>query len=186
MAEGWAGVPRRPPLLLAAALAVALLVAGCAGPASTGPRLRDDTTVAQVLLEGSLEREETRPGDALVSNFHVTNRGATVVYQEGGCASAPFTFEIRAENGTLVAPLGPDPRCLADPTPLAPRVIARGEAISHAFSWDANRKWFAQNGTVMREPAAPGLYTLRADVTVERDGARIQPAVELVFRVLAG
>lgn len=166
----------RVPLLL-----LALLLAGCAGDAALAPKLRDEMTVARVHLVGTLEREETRPGDALVTNFHLTNRGTALLYDEGGCASAPWVFEIRAEDGTLVGPLPPDPRCRE--AALTTRQLAANEALSHAFSWDAHRKWYDEAGAVQREPVPPGLYTLRAEVLVERDGAPIRPAVQLVLRV---
>lgn len=137
--------------------------------------------MARVHLAATLEREETRPGDALVSNFHLTNRGTALLYDEGGCASAPWLFEIRAENGTIVGPLPPDPRCHG--APVTTRQLAANEAVSHAFSWDAHRKWYGEGGAIEREPVPAGLYTLRAEVLVERDGAPLRPAVELVFRV---
>lgn len=165
-------------LVLAAAL-----LAGCTNDAPAGPRTRDETLVGDLHLEGNVERETTSPGQTLVSNFHLTNRGGAVRYEDGGCASAPWVFEIRAENGTLVGPLPPAPGCLGEPLQL--RAIGPGEALSHAFSWDANRKWHGENGTVKREPAAPGLYTLTAKVVVERDGVRFEPQVALTFRVEA-
>lgn len=167
---------------LLALVALSLLLAGCADDEPLAPKLRDETTVSRVHLVATLEREGTRPGEALLTNLHLTNQGTALLYETTTCSTSPWTFEIRAQNGTLVGPLGPRPSCVET----APAVVGLppNEAISHGFSWDANVKRYDGSGAVAREPVPPGLYTLRAEALVMRDGVPIRPAVEVVFRVV--
>lgn len=159
---------------------LALALAGCADDAET---TRTDDVVEEDLfvLRGALDVAEITPGETVAATFSVENRGADATFVVGGCGSAPWVYEILAEDGARVGPVPPDPRCLGAPDET--RALMRGGELGSELRWDGYAKERDPSGEILREPAAPGLYTLRASVALQRGDVPSEPTLELRVRV---
>lgn len=168
-------------LLVAPAFLAGCLDGGGDGNDGSIHGSRDENTVGDVTLTGTLAPGIVSPGENITAEFTLVNAGTNATYTSGGCGTRPWVFEVVAQNGTVVAPLGPDPRCLGQPD--REHILQPGKPIGARFGWNATIKWRDDQGTVHAEPAPPGRYALRASAPLTRDGLALAPTVELPFTV---
>lgn len=162
----------------AALLLLLILLAGCASePPAGAPILRATDEDDAFVLRGTLDVGVIAAGETAAATFLLENHGADATYETGGCGSLPWAYDILADDGTRVGPLTPDPRCLGPP--LTRATLARDASLQSELRWDGYVKERDANGEVLREPAAPGAYTLRATLTMTRGERESAPTVEL-------
>lgn len=169
----------------------ALVLAGCAQPASpptattpstpTPPTGAPSNETEGIRISVALASEFIRPGDEALVELRLENEGPPVTYADGGCGPTPWVVELVAANGTVVAPLPPDPRCLGPPMRELP--LRTGESLWHNLTWDGFRRWRDAELNVHEEPAPAGWYVVRAQAPVQRDGATIAPVASVVLEV---
>lgn len=137
-----------------------------------------------LVLTGTLDRATIASGEDTTATFRLENKGADVAYTSGGCGPSPWVYEIVAPNGSVVGPLGPDPRCLGPPT--SEVTLEAGDALDGELAWDGiERTRDPDTLEVRARELPPGTYEIRASVTLTRGGETFEPDVALRIVVTA-